>query len=153
MRARRDEEREDERDERREDETAAKGAHFSGSGANKCRDEDDARVRSASNKARDVGHAWVYLAKNELGWLVVRHQTIPGRELLEHELVEVVVELCLDAGIATGDVLGTALAHVITVLASFELIDQLKHLHIWPHLLRLLRTHGSTAASTAGRLL
>ena len=39
MRARRDEEREDEREERREDETAAKGAHFNGSGANKCRDE------------------------------------------------------------------------------------------------------------------
>ena len=38
MRARRDEEREDEREERRKDETAAKGAHFNGSGANKCRD-------------------------------------------------------------------------------------------------------------------
>ena len=50
MRARRDEEREDEREdereERREDETAAKGAHFNGSGANKCCDEDDARARA-----------------------------------------------------------------------------------------------------------
>jgi hypothetical protein len=46
MRARRDEEREDEREERREDETAAKGAHFNGSGANKYRDEDDARARA-----------------------------------------------------------------------------------------------------------
>ena len=50
MRARRDEEREDEREdereERREDETAAKGAHFNGSGANKCRDEDDARAQA-----------------------------------------------------------------------------------------------------------
>ena len=47
MRARRDEEREDEREERRrEDETAAKGAHFNGSGANKCRDKDDARARA-----------------------------------------------------------------------------------------------------------
>ena len=43
MRARRDEEGEDEREERREDETAAKGAHFNGSGANKFRDEDNAR--------------------------------------------------------------------------------------------------------------
>ena len=34
-----DEEREDEREERREDETVAKGTHFNGSGANKCRDE------------------------------------------------------------------------------------------------------------------
>ena len=49
MRARRDEEREDEREDKREDETAAKGAHFKGSGADKCRGEDDARVR-----ARDV---------------------------------------------------------------------------------------------------
>ena len=47
MRARRDEERENEREERREDETAAKGAHFNGSGANKCRDDDDARARDA----------------------------------------------------------------------------------------------------------
>ena len=50
MRARRDEddeEREDEREERREDETAAKGAHFNGSGANKCRDETKmARARA-----------------------------------------------------------------------------------------------------------
>ena len=46
MRARRDEEREDEREERREDETAAKGAHFNGSGANKCRDDDDVRARA-----------------------------------------------------------------------------------------------------------
>ena len=52
MRARRDEEREDEREERREDETAAKGAHFNGSGANKCRDEDDARARARD--ARDT---------------------------------------------------------------------------------------------------
>ena len=56
MRARRDEEREDEREdereERREDETAAKGAHFNGSGANKCRDDDDARARARD--ARDT---------------------------------------------------------------------------------------------------
>ena len=45
MRARRDEE-------RREDETAAKGAHFNGSGANKYRDEDDARARARD--ARDT---------------------------------------------------------------------------------------------------
>ena len=46
MRARRDKERLDEREERREDETAAKEAHFNGSGANKCRDEDDARTHA-----------------------------------------------------------------------------------------------------------
>ena len=50
MRARRDEEREDEREERREDETAAKGAHFIGSGANKCRDE----TRMTRTRARDA---------------------------------------------------------------------------------------------------
>ena len=51
-RAERDEEREDEREERREDETAAKGAHFNGSGANKFRDEDDVRARARD--ARDT---------------------------------------------------------------------------------------------------
>ena len=30
-------------------------------------------------------HAWVNLAKNELGRLVVSHQIVPRRELLEHE--------------------------------------------------------------------
>ena len=50
MRARRDEEREDEREERREDETAAKEAHFNGSGANKCRDE----TRMTRARARET---------------------------------------------------------------------------------------------------
>ena len=45
------------------------------------------------------------------------------------------------------------MARACSFKGSFELIDQLKHLHIWPHLLRLLRAYGSTAASTAGRLL
>ena len=44
---------EDEREERREDETAAKGAHFNGSGANKCHGEDYARARRARD-ARDT---------------------------------------------------------------------------------------------------
>ena len=57
MRARRDEEIEDEKEERREDETAAKGAHFNGSGANKCRDETRvtrARARDAGRDARET---------------------------------------------------------------------------------------------------
>ena len=40
-------------------------------------------------------------------------------------LVEIVVELGLDSGITAEDVFEAIPAHVIIILASFELIDQL----------------------------